>query len=236
MKILWIVPITSPEETQLERTVAFLKRHVYPGTEVIVRKVSKGTESIESRVDEAYATLPILEEVVKAEQEKFDACIVGCAGDAGVAAAKEVARIPVVGPGEASLLLSQLIGRRVVLLTTLAERIPSVEERVARFIPRSQYFIYPTNIPVVELQKDVGKTIKILIEIIRKSKERDRVDTAILACLSMKGMAEEVQKDVEIPVIDPAIAALEMAQALVTMKLSQAKRIYPFPLQKKRFL
>jgi allantoin racemase len=236
MKILWIVPITSPGDAQINKTASLLKRHAYPGTEIIIRKVSRGTESIESRVDEAYATIPIIEEVLKAEQEGFDACIIGCAGDAGLAAAKEAAHIPVVGPGEASLLIAQLIGRRVVLLTTLPERIPSIEEKVTRFIPRPQFFIYPVNIPVVELQMNVEKTIDTLVEIILKSKERDQADTAILACLGMKGMAEEVQRQVKIPVIDPALAALEMAQALVTMKLSQAKRIYPFPPLKRRFL
>ncbi len=71
---------------------------------------------------------------------------------------------------------------------------------------------------------------------IKRSIEKDRVDTAILLCLGMQGMAEKVEKEVHIPVIDPSLAALHMAQALVKMKLSQAKGVYPFPPEKKRFL
>lgn len=236
MKILWIVPITSPDDDQLGKTAAFLKEYSFPETEVVIRKVTRGTESIESRLDEIYASLPILDEVLKGEKEGFDACVIGCAGDAGVDVAKDILKIPVIGPGEASILISQLIGKRVALLTSLPERIPSIEDKVARLIPRTQFFVYATNIPVIEFQKDVEKTIKTLVEIIQKSMEKDRIDTAILLCLNMQGMAEKVQERVNIPVIDPTIAALEMAQIIVKMRLSQAKGAYPFPPDKKRFL
>lgn len=235
MKILWIGPTTGPDAARMENTATFLKKYSFPGTEIVVRQVSRGTESIESRLDEVYASLPIVDEVLKAEKEGFDACIVGCAGDAGVAVAKEVAKIPVIGPGEASILIARLIGERIVLVTTLLERIPSVEERVARLIPSTKYFIYPCNIPVVEIPKNADRTIAILIEMIERSKKQDRADTAILACLSMRGMAEPVQEKVKIPVIDPAIAALAMAQSIVQLNISQAKGAYPYPPNKKRY-
>ncbi len=66
-----------------------------------MRRVSRRTESIESRPDEAYAAIPIIDKVRRAEREGFDAGGIGCAGDAGVGAAKEIAAIPVIGPGEA---------------------------------------------------------------------------------------------------------------------------------------
>ncbi len=236
MRILWIVPITSPDDSDLKKVASHLRSFSFQETEIAIRKVTRGTESIESRVDEAYAALPILEEVSKAEKEGFDACIIACAGDAGVAIAKEASTIPVIGPGEASLLISQLIGRRIVVVTTLPERIPSLREKVSSVIPAGQFFIYAAHLPVVELQKNVERTIETVTRIIRESKERDSVDTAILGCLSMIGMAEKVQEKVGIPVIDQAVAALEMAQVLVKMKLSQAKGAYPSPPFKKRSL
>jgi Asp/Glu/hydantoin racemase len=74
MKILWIVPITSATYDELEKTALFLRKYSFPGTEVVIRKVTRGTESIESRLDEIYATLPVLDEVLKSEKEGFDAC------------------------------------------------------------------------------------------------------------------------------------------------------------------
>jgi hypothetical protein len=45
-----------------------------------------------------------------------------------------------------------------------------------------------------------------------------------------------VQAEVKIPVIDPSLAALTMAQSIVQMKLTQSKGAYPFPQDKKRFI
>ncbi len=102
MKILWIDPITAGDEADSESTLAFLKPFLFEGTDVVIRKVNRGTESIESRLDEVYSTVPMLDIALQGEVEGFDACIIGCAGDAGVAEAKDVLKIPVVGPGEAS--------------------------------------------------------------------------------------------------------------------------------------
>jgi allantoin racemase len=236
MKILWIAPITGTDPARLEHLKDLLRRYAFQETEVTVRRVTRGAESIESRLDEVYAAPAILDEVRKGEKEGFDACIIGCAGDAGVAVAKDVARIPVIGPLEASISLAQILGRRFVFLWTLPERIRSVEERVARFLPRADFFIYPTHIPVLEMAKDVEKTVAILVKIIKKSIEQDGADTAVLGCLSMRGMAEPVQAEVKIPVIDPSLAALTVAQSLVQIKLTQSKGAYPFPHEKKRFL
>ena len=236
MKILWIAPITGTDPLRLEELKKLLRQYAFPGTEVTVRKVVRGTESIESRLDEVYAVPAILDEVYRAEKEGFDACIVGCAGDAGVAVAKDVSRIPIIGPLEASIAVAQILGRRFVFLWTLPERIPSVEDRVARFLPRTDFFIYPTHIPVLEMAKNVDRTIATLVQIIKNSIEKDRVDTAVLGCLSMRGMGERVQAEVNLPVVDPALAALSMAQSMVKMGLCQAKRAYPFPPEKRRFL
>lgn len=236
MKILWITPITGSDESDMEGTLEFLRNFTFAETEVVIRMVSRGTESVESRLDEVYATPPILDEALKGEKDGFDACIIGCAGDAGVVVAKEVLTIPVIGPGEASILMSQLIGKRVVIITTLPERIPSLEDRVAQFINTGQFFIYPVNIPVLELRNDIEKTKSIIVQIIENSIKKDRADTVILACLGMRGMANDIQQKIQIPVIDPAAAAVEMAQALVKMKLSQTKKAYPLPRAKKRFL
>jgi len=236
MKILWIAPITGFDKSVIESTLKFLRDYAFADTEVVIRKVSRGTESVESRLDEIYTIPPVLDEALKGEKEGFDACIIGCAGDAGVIVAKDVLTIPVVGPGEASILISRLIGKRIAIITTVPERIPSLEDRVAQFLNPNQFFIYPVNIPVLEMSEDLEKTKKIIIDIIEESIKKDRTDTVILACLSMIGMANEIQQKVQIPVIDPAAAAIEMAQALVKMKLSQAKRAYPFPRPKKRVL
>jgi allantoin racemase len=236
MRILWIVPITSPDAASMERTVEFLKPYLFGGTEIVMRKTERGTESIESRLDEVYATVPTLELAIEGEREGFDACIIGCAGDAGVAEVKEVLTIPVIGPGEASMLIARQIGKRIAVLTTLPERVPSLDDKVRQFIPPDRFFIYATNIPVVEFRNDLRKTTETLCRIVENSMEKDGADTALLACLGMAGMADELHKRVGIPVIDPGVAAVQYAQMMAKMGIAQAKGAYPKPPDKKRWL
>jgi allantoin racemase len=145
MKILWIVPITGPDDDEVKRREESLRDYLFPGTEVVFRKVKSGTESIESRVDEIYATLPVLKEALIGEQEGFDACVIACAGDAGVAQAKELLTIPVVGPGESSILISQLVGRKVVFLFRLLKK--GIYSKV------NAYFVQPKILQTIRIMK-----------------------------------------------------------------------------------
>ena len=236
MKILWIVPILGTDERELARRPDGFRRFLYPGTELVVRGVKRGTESIESRLDEAYIALPVREEAISAQEEGFDACVIGCAGDAGVAVSKESVSIPVVGPAEAAVSVFRLIGKKVVILNTIPDRIASVEDRFAGYLPRHRFVIYPSNLRVLDMRRDMAHTIDVLSELVIAAVDRDRADCAILGCAAMRGMAEQVQEKAGIPVIDPMAAAIQMAQVLVTMRHSQSRRAYPFPPEKRRIL
>jgi allantoin racemase len=50
----------------------------------------------------------------------------------------------------------------------------------------------------------------------------------------MIGMAKGLQKALDIPVIDPAIASLKLAESLVDMGLSHSKLVSPYPPDKVR--
>ena len=236
MKLLWIVPILDMDERELAQRSEAFGRFLYPGTELVVRGVKKGTPSIESLLDEAYIALPVLEEVLKGQEEGFDACIIGCAGDAGVAVCKESLRIPVVGPAEAAISVFRLIGKKALILTTIPTRIASIEDRFAAYLPRHRFVIYPSNLALDEIRQNMSHTVAVLSGLITEAVERERVDCAILACAGMRGMADQLQEETGVPVIDPIAAALQMAQVLVTLGKAQSRRAYPFPPEKRRIL
>lgn len=69
-----------------------------------VRAVPEGPSSIETTRDE-YEAMPAVLKFILEYQVEYDAAIIGCAGDAGLAGTREMASIPIIGPGESSLLL-----------------------------------------------------------------------------------------------------------------------------------
>jgi len=74
--------------------------------------------------------MPNILKFVLRHQDEYDALIIGCAGDAGLEGAREQARIPIVGPGESSLVLGTLGDKRFSMVTT------SWSERVKRRLVR----------------------------------------------------------------------------------------------------
>ena len=105
MKIAYFVPgplsrgPLGPEELVLRE--AFLNQHAFPDTEVEVRETSAGPASVESSVEEYLSVPGLIEAVPALEAEGFNALIIGCFGDPGLAPARELVDIPVIGPGQA---------------------------------------------------------------------------------------------------------------------------------------
>jgi allantoin racemase len=62
--------------------------------------------------------IDVAEEMLKAEAEGADAVMVACSGDTGVAEARTLVSIPVVGPMEAALHLACAYGHKVGIVTT----------------------------------------------------------------------------------------------------------------------
>lgn len=59
----------------------------------------------------------IIEKIIEAEKDGYDAVVVHCFLDPGVREAREVVNIPVIGPGESSLLFGCMLGHRLAIIT-----------------------------------------------------------------------------------------------------------------------
>lgn len=69
----------------------------------------------------------------RAEEEGFDAVLIGCFGDPMVWEMRQALNIPVVAIGEASMLLSTLMGRKFGVVTISPYNVPGQEERIAKY-------------------------------------------------------------------------------------------------------
>ncbi|MGX1122253.1 Asp/Glu/hydantoin racemase [Streptomyces ambofaciens] len=125
---------------------------VSPGTEVEVRRIARGTASIESEYDEALAAPGILDAVREAAAEGADAVFVSCFGDPGVQAAREIVDIPVVGGFEPAVLTSLALGEHTGVITVLPNVLPMLHALVRRYALTGRVGpIRVVDIPVLDL-------------------------------------------------------------------------------------
>jgi allantoin racemase len=236
VKIVYVVPgimsLTELGTDELERRKGFLQENAGKDVRVEITDVEQGPSSIESAYEEYLSVPETVKKVVQAEEEGFDGVIVGCYGDPGMDAVREMVTIPVVGPGETSMLVASMLGHRFSIITVLDSVVPSLE-KLARIVGVEGKLasVRAANIPVLDLKKDVETTKQRMVAESENAMTKDRADVIILGCMSMAfmGVSDEMQEKLGIPVVNPAVVSLKVLEGLITAGLTHSKKAYPIP-------
>ena len=117
LRVLLVGPTSSPWSLISSEVEADLARLTRPAVELTYRCTGAGPVEIRSSDDARAATPFVVRMIVGAAREGFDAVIVDCTADPGVAEARELVDIPVVGAGEAMRSAIALASRPVCELS-----------------------------------------------------------------------------------------------------------------------
>lgn len=236
MKLRVVTPIT----TVGFASAAQFAGCVLPDTEVSHAEIERGPASIECALDEALATPDTVAQIVRAERDGMDAAVVNCMGDPGVKPGREAVSIPVVGPCEASMHLASMLGHAFSVLTVLDRLRPQFANQAKIYgVPDKLASVRAVNIPVLELDTDRDAMVEALTDQAVRAIEDDGAHVLIFGCTGMFGAAGQVAAALAargydgIPVIDPVVAAIRVAEALVALRLTHSKRTYPAPPSKR---
>ena len=232
MRILYAVP-GPMDRKELERRVGMLRSWAAPGTEVDIICASEGPASIESMYEE-YLSIPAAMKLIYAAQaEGYDAAILGCAGDPGLDAAREITdRMLVVGPGQTSFQVAAMLGHHFSVLTIEDSMIASSYELAFKAgVQAKLASVVSVNIPVLELATNRAASLEKIAAAGRLAIERDRADVLALGCMSMGflDVAKEIETLVGVPVINPSLTGLKVAEALVGSGLLHSKAAFATP-------
>lgn len=236
MRILY--QLTSPMEktvlgpAEVARRREFLRTRAAPGVEVEVWSLADGPASIESAWEAALVVPELTRAVVQARAEGFDAMIVGCFSDPGLEALRELVDMPVIGPGASAVHLAAQLGTRFTIISPLGGGDGRVTARL-RALGLGDKFasVRGIGMSVLDLARDREGVLERVSEVARAAAREDGADVFVLGCMSMGflGVADDVGKRIELPVVNPVVAALKTAEMVVAMGLSHSKAAYPIP-------
>jgi allantoin racemase len=222
MKILIINPNTSESMTEKIRAVAEGAKR--DDCEVTVICPACGPVTLESSYDEAYAIAPTIDLVKQANEEDYDAIILACFCDVGVEAAKEISSISVFGLEETTLSIALLLGAKFGILTEKRPRVAMKELHVRRHgLLERLASIRPLGMSVAELDADPERTKAAGMALARRMVEEDGAEVIIMGCAAMAGYSGEIERELQVPVLDPLKVTLKVAEALVDMGLSHSR-------------
>lgn len=116
----------------VDRLVAYLNEIAAPGTTFEFRGIDPPDRYLH-RLTENRCALKAVANVIEAEEEGFDAAIVGHFQDSGLWDARAAVDIPVIGLGECSMLHSCMLGSRAGLVTISPVFVRWHEEQIVRY-------------------------------------------------------------------------------------------------------
>lgn len=234
MKIKVIIPNANMDPRTLKEREEMLSRVSTANSVISVDCITTGPISIESSYDEILVGPELVDRCIEAEKNEFDAIIIYCLNDPAIKACREMVNIPVIGPGQVSMMISSTLGYKFSILTVLDEMIAQTAEsvRYSGIDPTRLASVKSINTPVKEVRKNTPETIKKLIGVGKKCIEEDQAQVLLLGCLGFAGMAKEVEKVVGVPVVDPAFASISFCELLLAQQLSFSKKAFPTPIKK----
>lgn len=172
-----------------------------------------GTPHLEYEFYEHLAIHQIIKKAVKAEQDGFDAVVIGCFYDPGLREARELVRIPVVGVCEASVgVASMLCAAKFSILVGRRKWIPKMSATTQNYGFESRIASWRVLDLTVPDMRDKVKTEAAIYRESKRAIEEDSAEAIVLGCTGMAGQARNVQQRLQVPVLDPVLMGLRVAE------------------------
>ena len=233
LELLYLIPGDGMPDDEIKRREEVTNSLARTGTKVTVEEVGEGPLSIESEI-EAYMSIgPMLEWLFKLRKDnKFDAIIIGCAGDPGLGASRELMDVPIIGPAEAAYHIACMVADRFSVISPMqAGGVDAADDLVARTremgLNSRLASVEFVEMPITEMwSDDPSAVIKQATLAINKAKDNG-AGAVVLGCMSMAFRTAKTTWDVGIPVINPLSTAIKIAESFVDMGISQSRVTYP---------
>jgi allantoin racemase len=216
MKILIINPNSDLEMTEaIQRTA----ENFSDGEFEVTCKPTPGAPKFIETYEDEIKTAPGMIQLVRENEDKFDAFIIACHDDPNLDVMKEITRKPVVGIAEASMKIASMLGHRFSVLTTSEHSIP-IKEALAR-----KYHLQDVLVSVrAPREETIEKSDELkYMETAQSSIKEDMAEVLVLGCAGMTGLDKHLEEKLGIPVLDGIVCALIIASGLVKYKISTSK-------------
>lgn len=200
------------------------KKVLNPGTEIEVYGVDQGTSELHYHYFAFLNTQKILENLLRAQREGFDAVAIGCGMDPGLEEAKEVLDIPVLSLSETGMLIACMLGRKFTVITHhhLLDR-----KRIDFLIQR--YGLESRSVHSKGIKVDLnvlGRSFKNPKPILTSFKKaikgaiRQGAEVVIPGCniLNLVAVQNRFYQVDGVPILDVAGVLMKMTESMVSLK------------------
>lgn len=191
-------------------------RKALPEIEIFGLTNISGPAAIEGKADGDAALPGLLSLLPVARAQGAEAIVIACFDDTGLSAARGLAGCPVLGIGQASYVMAQLLGLRFSVITSLPVSVPVIEENI-----RMQGFsglcasVRASGLPVLTIDTGAPDTLDRIAAEIETAQREDAATCAVLGCAGMAPLKDALSARTGFPLIDGVAASAHLARAMV---------------------
>jgi allantoin racemase len=212
---------------ELARRRDLLRRRASSAFDWEVGETNQGPFTIESLGDEQLCIPGMLHAARRFECEGFSALVIGCFADPGLELARSSLRIPVIGPGEASLHLACTLGKVFGILTISDNVLPLIHKfvKTAGFADRMAS-VRTVGTTVLRVADDRGAMLQRLTAAGEVALSRDGAEVLIVGCMSLAflNVAVDLSQSLRAPVVCPLTAVIEQTESLLRLDRQDSQR------------
>jgi len=172
----------------------------------------------------------LLEAIMKAEEDGFDAVISGCCYDPAVRVARETVNIPVIGPMEASLSMLPFYGKTAVIVTDHVKAGSLMKDNVKIYGASEVVLgLDVINWYVKDMVNDTSSVANDVIRVTQESIDKTGAEAVILNCTIIAASYQKYLmnggKAAPFPILNPNLMALKVAESLADVYQQGAYQI-----------
>lgn len=187
----------------------------------------------DSFYDMAIMEAAVIEAGMKAEEEGFDAVCINSMSDSGLSALRSRLSIPVLGPAITSFHTACMLGHKFSVLTMWPRWYPLYRKTIKEYGLESRLAsirsidVRPDTEALLQGKEDVvfGK----LLAAGKRAIEEDGADVLVLGSTTMHQSHAFLEKNLNVPVLNPGVIAYKQCEMLLDLGLCHSKVAYPSP-------
>ena len=214
--IWWINPVaTAGFDAETRSAIEAVRTaHRHP----VIRHLENGPPYIEYRSQGQQSIAPTVELARRAEAEGAHAVVLGCFFDGGLRELRESVEIPVIGMGEASMLLASTLGHRFTVIVGRRKWIPHIEQN-ALLGGMSGHLasVRAVGMSIPESIADPDKWLDGVREVSRRAVQRDGAEVVVLSEIAPPGFARTMRTEIGAAFVDPGMAAWKWAEMMADL-------------------
>ena len=172
--------------------------------------IADGPPGIQSQRDNDAAVGPLLKRAAELE-ESAAAFVIACFGDPGLHALREQSRRPVLGVAECAVLTALTMGQRFGVISTLPATIPRhLRYFAAMGVTGRLAGEVAMGVKVADLA-DGDRTLAAMTDAGTRLRDEYGADVIVMAGAGMSHCRDALEKNLDLPVVEPTQAAVAMA-------------------------